>query len=847
MAGAGRVLGRPAGIPGGDMPLAAAALLFAGGIALGRQLPFLRPGAAWVAAVFCWVLGCLAGRPGAWVLGPRRLGGAAGSQPGLGRARRLGALLCLALGLVWAGAAHLAAARAADENRPEQLFAGDEAGALAGPAGGAGAAAGYICSPPEATAGGWRLILCPVAGVDGGRPPRIRLEWPSREAGDEPPARYGDAVIVRGAVVRPRPPANPWGFDGHRYWEARRVPYVLYINDPGQLLQAGTPPGGMRRLLFDLRQEAYNRLRRQMTGGQWGLAAALLFGDQGELDPDDRAGFQATGLAHLLAVSGLHVGLVVGCLNFLLRPVVAHRHRRFMVQAVVLAALVLWTGGRAPIVRAVLMLALAGCQRLLDRPPAPLNAVGAAALALLIYHPYQLWDVGWQLSFGAAAAIALLAGGFTTGGPSSSSLVPRLTGPLAAGLAAFLGTLPVMLHAFGTVQPLSILLTPPAVPLVAAVLVLGLVLLPAVALFPAAGGVSAVIISGPVRLLQGLVHWAEHLPLPPVVLPVPPPWLTACYYAWLGWCLADFRPPLVKKRRPRLPRPGRLAAAVLGLAALLVWNSVLAAPRRLEMVFPDVGQGDGFVIGIPPGLWVVVDGGARDQARFVLAPYLRRRGVQAPDLLVATHGDADHAAGIAHLMAAGPGLPGALVEPGFPAGGAYDAMVAAARERGVPRVVPRPGDQIPLGPAFLEVLGPPRPPLAGTGSDVNNNSLVMILHYGAFRGLLPGDLEAPGEEFLLSRHREAGLRAHLLKVGHHGSRTSTTPAFLEAIDPEVAVIQAGRNNRYGFPHPEVTARLAARGTLVLSTPQHGALRFTVEKGRWCYRAAWGGGGCRPVE
>src|SRR5690606_25628863 len=106
------------------------------------------------------------------------------------------------------------------------------------------------------------------------------------------------------------------------------------------------------------------------------------------------------------------------------------------------------------------MLALAGCQRLLNRPPAPLNAVGAAALALLVYHPYQLWDVGCQLSFAAAAAIGLLAGSFTPGGARSAGWERRLAGPLAAGLAAFLGALPVMIYAFGTVQPLSILLTP---------------------------------------------------------------------------------------------------------------------------------------------------------------------------------------------------------------------------------------------------------------------------------------------------------------------------------------------------------------------------------------------------
>lgn len=809
-------MGRPAGFPGAGMPLAAAALLFAGGIVVGQQLPFLTAGGAWAVAVLCAVSAFL-----------------------LWRIRRPGAFLCLALALVWAGAGYLAAARAADGNRPEHSgMAGGEGGAVAG----------YICSVPEGTSGGWRLILCPVAGEAGERPPRIRLEWRSREAGDEPPARYGDAVIVEGSVARPRRAANPWGFDSSRYWEARRVPYVLYINESHQLSVIGTPPGGARRLLFDLRQKAYSHLHRHMDGGPWGLAAALLFGDQGELDPDDREGFQAVGLAHLLAVSGLHVGMVVGFLNVVLRPVLAHRHHRFMVQSVVLAALVLWTGGRAPIVRAALMLALAGCQSLLNRPPAPLNAVGAAALALLVYHPYQLWDVGWQLSFGAAAAIGVLAGSFTPGGRGSAGGVQRVLGPLAAGLAALLGTLPVMLYSFGTVQPLSVLLTPPAVPLVAVTLAMGLVLLPVVALFPAAGGVAAAVLAGPVQLLQRLVHWAESLPFPPVVLPVPPPGLAALYYIMLGWCLADFRPPAVKRRRPRSPRPGRLLVAALGLVTLLVWNSVLAVPRRLEMVFPDVGQGDGFIVGIPPGLWVVVDGGAPGQARFGLAPYLRRRGVKAPDLLVATHGDTDHAAGIGHLLASGPGVPGALVEPGFPAeSNAYVEMLAAARERGVRRVVPRPGDKIPLGPAVLEVLGPPRPPFTGTGSDVNNNSLVMVLNYGGFRGFLAGDLEAPGEQFLLDRHQGAGLQAHLLKVGHHGSRTSTTPAFLAAVDPVVAVIQAGRSNRYGFPHREVTDRLAAQGVLVLSTPQHGALRLTVEKGRWCYEAALEGGGCRPVE
>lgn len=271
-----------------------------------------------------------------------------------------------------------------------------------------------------------------------------------------------------------------------------------------------------------------------------------------------------------------------------------------------------------------------------------------------------------------------------------------------------------------------------------------------------------------------------------------------------------------------------MTSSTKGLLGLLLFAGCRRAPALLRVTFLDVGQGDSAVIETPSGRVVVIDGGGipavderegGDPGSRILVPFLRSRGISAVDLLVATHPDDDHVQG---LVAAVTRLSvRAALDGGLPSGpGPCARLRGALNARGVRVHTARRGQHFDLGGgARLEVLHPTAPFLTGTHSDDNNNAIVLRLIYGKTRVLFTADAEQEAEESLLRSGLD--LQAEVLKVGHHGSRGSTSAAFLKAVQPTVAILSCGRNNRFGHPHKETLQRL--EGVRLFRTDQQGAI------------------------
>jgi competence protein ComEC len=268
------------------------------------------------------------------------------------------------------------------------------------------------------------------------------------------------------------------------------------------------------------------------------------------------------------------------------------------------------------------------------------------------------------------------------------------------------------------------------------------------------------------------------------------------------------------------------------LAALLLGPLVAGALNRgtVELVVLDVGQGDALVLRSPAGRWILVDAGPRSEsfdagARTVL-PYLRQRGVPALELLVLTHPDMDHVGGAPAILLDFP-VEG-VMDPGAAVGKEVflDAL-HAAQARGVPWRVAGAGDSLNLDGVVLRVLAPDSAGRAMAGEDANAASLVLELRYGAFSALLTGDAPSVVEEGVI--RRLLSPKVQLLKIGHHGSSTSTGAELLARTHPETALISVGRRNRYGHPHASVLQRMEAEGARVLRTDEDGTVVVKARK------------------
>ena len=611
------------------------------------------------------------------------------------------------------------------------------------------------------------------AGSCGGS---LRLRWPEGHA-----ARGGTTWLVAGRWL---------GGD------ARDAGRGILVVRRTRLLDA-TPHG--RGALRDRIAARSARL----FGSRAPLVDALVIARTGEMDPEVRERYARAGLAHILSISGLHVGFIAAWLGLLLRALGLGPRTRFVAATTLIAAYCWLLGLPAPATRAAVMLTLDGVARLRQRVVAPRGLVAVAALVVLGLDPWAVRSVGAWLSVGAVAAVIWAA--------RATQRSPRAVRLFAPAIAATLLTAPICAYVFGTVAPVGVLANLVAIPL-GAIAVPGVIiaLLSSSAVLAAGAGLS-------LALLDVVAAAAAGLPGGHVVMTAGWPgaalWLGTLGTAWWLW------------RTPR--RPWSITARIAFIGAILSWTASFAAFRRLSecrcltVHFLDVGQGDAVVLRTPGGRWVLVDGGSRnagrDAGRRVVVPFLRREGAVRLAAVVATHAHADHVGGLPAVLSA---LPvDVVLEPGEPLGEApYLEFLAASEASGARWRAARSGDHLDLDGVRITVLSPDSVWAAVT-TDPNEESVVLLVEYGQVRLLLTGDAGLPVERRLAGRIGDLDV----LKVGHHGSRSATSDAWLDETRPEIAVLSVGARNTYRHPAPEVVARLITHGVRVHRTDREGTI------------------------
>ena len=613
------------------------------------------------------------------------------------------------------------------------------------------------------------------------------------------------------------------------------------------------------------------------------MLAAMVTGDRTYLTHSLRVGFERTGSFHMLVVSGFHLAIVAGCIFW-----VARRLRLPRVPATFLTILAsfsyaLFTGFATPVQRSLWMVTIYLLARLLYRERSPLNTIGFAALCLLAVSPRSLLDSSFQMTLLAVVAIAGIAAPLL-----QSTLHPYVTATrdlrliaidakLSPRLAQFRVTLRMLAAALqGAVHErriawrffpwtvrlllrigellvvscvVELTMTLPmalyfhritifALPVNVFILPLLIVLMPAalitllVALIvPAYAVVPAIFVALPLHFGVGLVRLFGSLSFGDFRIPAPLLWQSAAFCALLAAAIA--LAPMAVSTGTRWPR--RLACAALLLAAFAV-----VAPRSIDhsrnallMEAIDVGQGDSLLLITPDGKTLLVDGGGFgggphqapqdfDIGEEVVSEALWSRGIRHLDAVALTHAHSDHMGGLPAVLRNF--HPDELWVGNNPRFGAYNALLAEAADLHVRLRSLRAGDAFLFGSTQIRVLAPFRDYQPGP-EPTNNDSLVMHVTYGATSVMLEGDAEAPIEQAMLT---ESGLQSTLLKVGHHGSVTSTRPEFLARVAPQWAVISCGFHNRYGHPRQEVLEELQAAHVRTYRTDLNGATCFRLD-------------------
>ena len=636
------------------------------------------------------------------------------------------------------------------------------------------------------------------------------------------PLGEGQRVIVDARLHRPIGYRNPGGFDYPAH--LRREGILLIGNARADRLVAITPDAPPWPVA--VKRWAVSVINARLPEASAALLAGLLMGERSQLPQDSDEAFRRAGVYHILAVSGFNVALLAGAVFAVLAIVGVPRRGAAVVAAAALVGFALVVGGQPSVLRATLMGLLVLAALLLDRESQLTNALAGAALGLLLWRPGDLREPGFQLSFAATAGIVYLAPWL------SARLTDRgwpawLATAVAVSLGAQAAVTPLMLAHFNQLSLIGVVANLAVVPLAGVATMLGMLALLLELVSIGLAGLLFETLWLVLLALRAAVWIAAAVPAAMVHLPAP------TVITLLAWYAAVVLAPVTSaSRRAR----GALGALALVVAVTSIWPWLRPTERLLRVTFLDVGQGDAALVELPDGPRLLVDGGPGGARRFdvgerVLAPFLWNRPVGRLDAVALSHWDIDHSGGLATVLRHF--RVGELWESGRPPVGAADTVAALARS-GAPRRVLTAGQRLWLGRALVTVLGPaPGPPAAA-----NDDSLVLRLDWRGVSLLLPGDLGASGEAALLGR---AGpLRVLVLKVAHHGSRSSSGAPFLRAAQPLVAVVSVGARNPFRHPSPDALGRLEAAGTRVYRTDRDGAVVLETD-GQVLRVTAWARG------
>ncbi len=634
--------------------------------------------------------------------------------------------------------------------------------------------------------------------------------------------KFGDKVNISGKVTAISGKRNPGDFDFVKYYKSKGIYKIIQADEIA--LISHNNQGFFAGIFYKSKSAIKRVIYAAMPEKEAAIMYGVLTGSKSDIDEESMEAFKKTGIAHVLSVSGLHIGFLVLILGYMLKPFRLSSKVDGVIKLIALLFYIAIIGFPTPAVRAFLMFAIMLMGKLLDRDYNLTASVSFAAILLLLINPLSIHNPGFIISFCCIYSIAAL---YEPIRKALKVLPTWLRESLSLSLAVWIGIMPILAWYFNYVSIASILLNLAAVPLAFVITSAGFV------------GVLVGLISQylsmyifsigfyAIRVLTYITSAAADIKIAGFLLPTLPIYFYALYYMGVLYLFQwfDFKHYCCYKSRYRLA----------GCALLLLAITVYVLPGSLRVTYFDVGQGDSACIVAPNKRVLLVDGGGSSEGkyyynvgRYITVPALLHQGIWRIDTIMVSHAHDDHMEGlievlksfkVKNLIFPKVEYNEASISP------SYKAILDLCALKRVKVVYVDKGDTINLG---RDILGKDvkvrimSPSSDEKHTNPNNTSIVAKLIYRDFEALFTGDIEKVVEQ----RLQGEAVRADILKVPHHGSKTSSSDGFIDAVKPLLAVIPVGKNN-FGHPSADVLEAYSSRGIKVFRTDENGAVTITT--------------------
>ncbi|MDD2981250.1 MAG: DNA internalization-related competence protein ComEC/Rec2 [Hespellia sp.] len=666
------------------------------------------------------------------------------------------------------------------------------------------------------------------------------IVYQKKEESKQLKVKIGNQMQVVGQLAFFESPGNPGQFDQKFYYQKQKIHAMVWA-EKIQVTAAGV--NYLREALSQVRRRWNVRLISALGEEDGGTMSAILLGEKGGLDSELKDLYQKNGIGHILAISGLHMSFIGMGLYTVLRK----RGCSFMVAGMtgilLLASYTLMIGCSVSSMRAVIMYVIRMGAEMTGRVYDTATSVALSAAIVILWRPLYILDAGFLLSYGAITGIYLLLPFFERllrVEEKNPKLLKWFEEGICASLSINVGLLPILLYFYFEFPLYSFVLNLFVIPLMSWVLgagILGSILYG----IPLLGNVVLKSCTPVLSLYEASCRKALTLPFSRMVSGQPGMWQIVAYYAILlfllmfqNWMITreevkETKQQCIVQQRFLTERwmPYFLWGSLLLMSCILTFRPGMAGKVSVTML--DVGQGDGLCIRGPGGGVYFIDGGSSSVSKigkYRLEPYLKSQGIGTIDYALISHGDRDHCSGIEELLA-NQNMGIRIHNLVLPQKKLWDENLAQlgklAGSYGTRVLTIETGERITEGAMTLTCIQPDE---SYEGEIGNASSVVLGLQMGSFDMLCTGDVEGRGEELLTEQVK--GRRYEVLKVAHHGSKNSSSAAFLQGVQPDYALISAGRDNRYGHPHTQTIERLEAAGSKLVSTVESGAIQVTSD-------------------
>lgn len=630
---------------------------------------------------------------------------------------------------------------------------------------------------------------------------------------DIPSIKYGDSLYIEGEFKQPEEARNYKGYNYKQYLKTKKIIGTVEL-EKAKILKSSNGS-----FIHNIQKYIKDTINGTLTDEEGNLLLAILLGDKDKLSEDIQESFKTSNLSHMLAVSGAHVSYIILGLTYVLQNSIIGKKNGKIVCIFFLLVFMAITNFTPSVTRACIMAVLTLFSGIIYRKSDVYTNISVAALITLIFNPYSLLDLGFQLSYGGTIGIIIFIKRIQEK-KSNSKVINYIKQMALVSIYANIIIIPIMMYHFNTVSFTFIISNIMASPILGIIVITGFLFIIASITVKPLTRLIAIFIKPILSILIKISQICSKLPFSNILVVTPYMFNVISYYAIILYCIKS------KKNN-------KCKIIICLLIVLILINFIIYIfPQKLRIFFIDVGQGDSTLIITPDKKTVLIDGGGSDSfdvGEKVLLPYLLDRRILKVDYVLISHFDTDHCGGILTIMEKVK-VKNIIISEQAEHSENYERFKKLMIHKKIRLIEVKKGDKIKIGRySEFKILFPTSRLLSE--NPLNNNSIVAQFNYNNFKMLFTGDIEKLAEQQILKTEK-AEIRADILKVAHHGSKTSSIPEFIKAVRPKIALIGVGKNNTFGHPNQQTIKNLENIKCRIYRTDLQGEIIIKIDqKGR----------------